>query len=59
MRRHEPGDHRRALLDFDAVIRFKPDIAHTYFARAQSRRALGDEAGARSDHKMGRYLDSR
>lgn len=53
------GEHRRAIADFDVVIGFKPDIAHAYFARARSRTVVGDESGAKSDHKMGRYLDGR
>lgn len=53
------GEHRRAIADFDVVIGFKPDIAHAYFARARSRTIVGDESGAKSDHKMGRHLDGR
>lgn len=53
------GQHRQAIADFDQVIAFKPDEAPGYFARAESRRAIGDIAGARADHLQGRMIDGR
>jgi len=53
------GEHRLAIADFDRVIEFKPDEAPGYFARAESRRAIGDERGAKADHLRGRILDGR
>lgn len=53
------GQHKRALADLDQVIALRPDAAQAYFARAQSRRATGDMAGANQDHKQALLLDSR
>jgi tetratricopeptide (TPR) repeat protein len=53
------GEHRKAIADFDQVIAFKPDEAPGYFARAESRRAIGDVAGAKADHLQGRIIDGR
>jgi hypothetical protein len=41
------------------VIKIIPDIANAFFARAESRRALGDLRGAQQDHRQGRILDSQ
>lgn len=53
------GNHRAAIKDFDVVVEFKPYSAQAYFARAESKRAVGDEAGAQRDHQRGRVLDGR
>ena len=53
------GRYRDAIADFDKVIAFKPDEAPAYFARAESRRAIGDLAGAKADHLQGRIIDGR
>jgi tetratricopeptide (TPR) repeat protein len=53
------GEHRLALADFDQTIAFEPAMAHAYFARAESRRAVGDMQGAEKDHRYGRALDGR
>lgn len=53
------SDHRRAIADFDEVIRFLPDKSPAYFARALSRRAIGDIEGAEQDHQRGRILDGK
>jgi hypothetical protein len=34
-----------------------PDLASAFFARAESRRAIGDLTGAQQDHRQGRILD--
>jgi tetratricopeptide (TPR) repeat protein len=53
------GQHKQAIDDFTATIEFLPDIAQGYFARAESERALGDDAAAKRDHLQGRILDGR
>ncbi|GEM_PF-2267353 len=53
------NEHRKAIADFDQVIAFKPGDAPGYFARAESRRALGDIKGAQADHLQGRMIDGR
>lgn len=49
--------HQAAVADFDKVIETIPDLASAFFARAKSRRALGDIKGAEQDHLQGRILD--
>jgi tetratricopeptide (TPR) repeat protein len=53
------GQHELAISDFDRVIELIPDLPTAFFARAESRRALGDEKGAERDHAQGRILDGR
>jgi len=53
------GQHRSAIADFDQVIAFDPGSPVGYFARAESRRALGDLAGAKADHLLGRTIDGQ
>lgn len=53
------GQDRLAVADFNEVIAFTPDTAAGYFARAKSKRAIGDFAGAQRDHDQGRKLDGR
>lgn len=53
------GEHKKAIADFDNAIEFSPFSAQAYFARAESRRALGDLEGAKKDHLQGRILDGR
>jgi len=55
----ELDEHRLALDDLDRVIAFNPDSSQAYFARAQSKRALGDKDGAMRDYNQGRLLDRR
>ena len=51
------GEHKLAIADFDKVIAIIPDLASPFFARAESRRALGDFEAAERDHRQGRILD--
>jgi tetratricopeptide (TPR) repeat protein len=51
--------HRLAIADMDQVIAFNPDSSEAYFARARSKRALGDNDGAARDYRQGRILDGR
>jgi tetratricopeptide (TPR) repeat protein len=53
------GEHTLALADLDQVIALKPDGSQGYFARAQSRRATGDLAGADRDRRQAMLLDGR
>jgi len=52
-------EHRLAIEDFDKVIAIIPDLAGPFFARAESRRAIGELEGAERDHRQGRILDGR
>jgi tetratricopeptide (TPR) repeat protein len=53
------GRHREAIDDFTKVIEINRDMAASYFSRAESKRALGDLAGAKADHQAGRIIDGR
>jgi tetratricopeptide (TPR) repeat protein len=53
------GEHRLAITDLDQVIALIPSSPMGYLARAKSRAALGDLAGARSDREAGRLLEGR
>ena len=53
------NEHRLALQDFDQMIAIQPDAASAYFARAESRLAVGDVRGAEQDRTQGRVLDGR
>jgi tetratricopeptide (TPR) repeat protein len=48
----ELGQHDKAIPDFTWVIEEQRDAPFAYFARAKSKRALGDYAGATSDEKI-------
>jgi tetratricopeptide (TPR) repeat protein len=51
------NQHKLAVADFDQAVGFSPDQPHCYFARAQSKAAMGDLAGARQDIEVGRKID--
>ena len=51
------GQHKLAVADFDEAVGFAPDQSHCYFARAQSRAATGDLAGAKQDIEVGRKME--
>ena len=53
------GQHKLALDDLDRVIALYPSSPMGYLARARSREALGDHAGASSDREAGRILEDR
>lgn len=53
------GDHSKAIADLDHVISLLPASPMGYLARAKSREAMGDAAGARSDRETGRHLEDR
>jgi tetratricopeptide (TPR) repeat protein len=51
------GEHELAIADFGRALDEDPQSPHTYFARAESRAAVGDSAGARTDISAGRKID--
>ncbi len=51
------GEHKLAVADFDKAMEEDPQEPHIYYARAQSRAALGDSAGAQADLRAGRKID--
>jgi tetratricopeptide (TPR) repeat protein len=51
------GEHQLAIADFGRALDEDPQRPHTYFARAESRAAMGDSAGARADISAGRKID--
>jgi len=51
------GEHKLAVADFDKALAEDPQQPHIYYARAQSRTALGDKAGAQADLLAGRKID--
>ncbi|MCU1336270.1 MAG: Tetratricopeptide 2 repeat protein [Bryobacterales bacterium] len=53
------GEHRMAISDLDQAIALSPSSPMVYLARAKSREAIGDLAGARSDREEGRLLEGR
>jgi tetratricopeptide (TPR) repeat protein len=53
------GEHALAIADLDQVIAMKPDGSQAYYARARSRRARGDVAGANQDQRRATLLDGR
>jgi len=53
------GDHAKAIADLDEVIALFPASPMGYLARAKSRAAMGDTAGAHSDREAGRRLEER
>jgi tetratricopeptide (TPR) repeat protein len=53
------GKHSQARADLDQVIVLLPSSPLGYLARAKSREAMGDSAGARSDRETSRKLERR
>ena len=51
------GEHKLAVADFDQALAEDPQEPHIYYARAQSRAALGDSAGAQADTAQGQKID--
>lgn len=51
------GEHRRAIDDFDRMIAADPGGPAGYYARSESRRAIGDIAGADQDRRQGKMID--
>jgi tetratricopeptide (TPR) repeat protein len=53
------GDHRKAIEDLNRVLEFEPGDVPAYYARARSRRAIGDTEGAAADTQHARELENR
>ncbi len=53
------GEHPKAIADLDQVVSLFPTSPMGYLARAKSRDATGDAAGARGDRETGRRLEER
>ena len=51
------GDHSKALADLDEIVALYPASPMGYLARAKSREAISDLAGARSDREANRRLE--
>jgi tetratricopeptide (TPR) repeat protein len=51
------GEHKLAVDDLDKAIAEDPQQPHIYYARSESRAALGDKAGAEADMAIGRKID--
>jgi tetratricopeptide (TPR) repeat protein len=51
------GEHPLAIIDFTKALEEDPQQPHIYFARAESRSAVGDSAGAKADIAAGRKID--
>lgn len=49
--------HREAIADLNEAIAYSPDQPHIFFARAESKAAVGDTQGAKSDIQAGRKID--
>lgn len=52
------GEHERAIEDLNRMLALQPDSSAAYFARAESRMALGDTNGAEADRVQARILES-
>ena len=53
------ASNTKAIADLDQVIALFPTSPMGYLARAKSREAIGDAAGARSDREIARQLEER
>jgi tetratricopeptide (TPR) repeat protein len=50
--------YQQALVDFNEAIRRSPDLANAYRGRANARRALGNERGAKADENRYKELSA-
>lgn len=53
------GEHAKAIDDFSVIVEREPDNPHPLFARAESRRAIGDTEGAQADLDLAHELDGQ
>jgi tetratricopeptide (TPR) repeat protein len=53
------GEHQRAVADFDRAIDEQRDAPYVYSARADSKRALGDQAGYEQDRDAASQLQNK
>ena len=57
--REAAGDHTQAILNYDQALRIQPDSPYIYLARAQAKKAKGDDAGAASDRSQASEIEHR
>lgn len=53
------GLFKEAIADFDQAAFLFPGNPEVYRARAEAKRAMGDEKGAQADYKQGKALEGR
>jgi tetratricopeptide (TPR) repeat protein len=53
------GKFKEAIADFDQAAFLFPGNPEVYRARAESKRAMGDEEGAMADYRLGKSLEGR
>ncbi len=53
------GEHQEAIKDLDRLLEIDPGDVPGYYARARSRRALGDAEGAKADYTYAWALEHR
>jgi tetratricopeptide (TPR) repeat protein len=51
--------YKEAIADFDQAAFLFPGNPEVYRARAETKRAMGDERGAREDYKIGKSIEAR
>ena len=57
--REAAGDHVQAILNFDQALRIQPDSPYIYLARAQAKKAKGDDEGAAADRSQAAEIEHR
>jgi tetratricopeptide (TPR) repeat protein len=53
------NQYEKAVADFDQAVYLFPGNPEVFRARAETKRAMGDEAGALADYRTGREIESR
>jgi tetratricopeptide (TPR) repeat protein len=53
------GDHIQAILNYDQALRIQPDSPDIYLARAQAKKAKGDDEGALADRNQAYAIEHR
>ncbi len=48
--KHEKGDHRAAIQDYNKAIELDPNLALVYYIRGFAKNGLGDQRGAIQDY---------
>jgi tetratricopeptide (TPR) repeat protein len=57
--REEAGDHVQAILNYDQALHIQPDSPDIYRARAQAKKAKGDDEGAKEDRTEAFAIEHR
>ena len=53
------GEHLQAITDLNRLLELDPGDVPAYYARARSRRAIGDADGAKADYTYAWALEHR